>query len=120
MTSDQIAITCAAPALNSSVELYDESANGTTVATKPTSSQRRITVDIFANQIVTVFHEILLPGSATWRIVNTGGDATTASTLFDKDYYFRAGLNRIRIAATTAPTTWEAAGRLMEGRVSPT
>lgn len=122
MTSDQT-VTCSAPAASGDKMLYDESANNQTIATRPISTTRRITVDVFGDQIVTVFHEIQLTVGGPWHAVNGAGDATTASALFDKDYYFRAGLNRIRIHAGATPptsTTFEAIGRLMEDRVSPT
>lgn len=124
MTSDNTNITCVAPGANADVMLYDESANGTiTNALKPSSSTRRVCVDIFGDQIVTVFHEILLKDAGSWRAVNGAGDATTASTLFDKEYPLKAGLNRIRIhGGATPPTanTWEARLREMQGRFSPT
>ena len=116
-------VTAANPGANADAILYDDGAGSSqagpglpaTAASVSTSSsgEKHIIVDIFANQIVTVFHEILLPGNTgTWRAVNGAGDATSASTLFDKDYYLRAGRNRIRIHSTTAPTTWEAGGRV--------
>ena len=108
------------PGLNGDVILYDDGANmkqtgpglPATEGQVASSDEKHIIVNIFANQIVTVFHEILLVPGGTWRAVNGAGDATTASTLSDHDYYFRSGRNRIRLHTTTAPTTWEAGGRI--------
>ena len=111
------------PGLNGDAILFDDGAGQSqlgpgipaTAGLVPSTNEKRIVVNVFANQIVTVFHEIQLIPGGTWRVVNNAGagDATTASTLFDSDYYFRSGRNRIRIHTTTAPTTWEVGGRLI-------
>ncbi len=113
MTDDTI-VTTANPGASADAILYSESAD---VSVR---SERRAIVNIYANQVVTVFHEIQLVAAGTWRVVNNSGsgDATTANTLFDKDYVFKAGRNRIRIAVTTAPTTWEVSGRLCTERAA--
>ena len=115
-------VTAANPGANADAILYDDGAGSSqagpglpaTAASVSTSSsgEKHIIVNIFADQIVTVFHEIQLVPGGTFRAVNGAGDATSASALFDKDYYLRAGRNRIRIHSTTAPTTWEAGGRV--------
>lgn len=114
MTEDMI-ITVANPGASADAMLYDESGNGQDT---PNRSERRIIVNVYANQIVTVFHELQLVAGGTWRAANGAGDATTSNTLFDKDYVLKAGKNRIRIAVTTAPTTWEVKGRLCTERAA--
>ena len=116
---DDVITTVANPGLNGTVYLYDESqaGNGADVSARDI---RRVGVNIYADQVVTVFHEVELPGGTTFRPVNGAGDATTANTLLDKDYVMKAGKNRIRIVSTTAPTVWECGGRLINQRPATT
>jgi len=119
---DDVITTVANPGASGTVYLYDESQGGNGADTTA-RDVRRVGVNIYADQVVTVFHELLLPGSAapgTWRAVNGAGDATTINTLLDKDYVMKAGKNRIRIVSTTAPTVWECGGRLINQRPATT
>lgn len=117
MHSDQIQ-TIAAPANNGDVYLYLDPDNA-----QPIRDVKRIEVMLVGDQVVTVFHEVKLPGGTTFRIQNGSGDASVANTLLDKEYVMKAGQNRIRIhAGATAPTagTWECGARLIKDRASPT
>ena len=79
---------------------------------------QRITVTVFADQVVTVFFDGVEPGSTTFRTINGGGlgEATTASAYFSRDF-FKTGTDvRVRIVTTTGPTVWEVSCRLSEDR----
>ncbi len=119
MNMDDDIITMTNPGANATKVLYDESANG--VKPQPVQrDKRRVIVNVYANQIVTVTHTVILPGGTTPRAVNGAGDATTSSTLFSKDYVMQAGQNILSIVTTTGPTTFECGGRLVTERASTT
>ena len=116
---DDVITTVANPGLNGTVYLYDESQAGNGADTTA-RDVRRVGVNIYADQVVTVFHELLLPGGTTFHVLNGSGDASSINTMMDKDYVMKAGKNRIRIVSTTAPTVWECGGRLINQRPATT
>jgi hypothetical protein len=75
---------------------------------------KRATVTIFADQIVTLFARTLASGSTSWRTYNgTGaGEATTASTFFERDIFLMGDDVQLYISTGTVPTTWEVSIKL--------
>jgi hypothetical protein len=114
------------PGLNGDPIIYDDGSKvggqklgSSATVGLPSSEERRVIVDLIGDQIVTVFHEISFDDGATWHIVNGSGDASSANVLLDKDYYLRAGRNRIRVHSTTAPGAgWQGGVRIIYDRAA--
>lgn len=85
--------------------------------TMAVQKRMRISLALFANEVVTVFHKWGARGSSNLRAANgAGGEATTANVLFTKDILLLPGRNQITIVTTTAPTTWELDAEMTEDR----
>lgn len=105
------------PGLNGVAILYDTT-KGSLLRRAQEPFVRRGTVCVFADQIVTVKIQVLLPGSSTWRTYNGGGagEATVANVLFARDALAIGADFRVIVETTTAPTLWEAGFRLHNDR----
>lgn len=75
---------------------------------------KRALVTIYADQIVTLFAQMLAAGGTTWRTFNGSGsgEATAANVLFERDIYLMGDDVQLYIATTTAPTVWEVSLKL--------
>lgn len=114
------AVITTVPALNTTVILWDSTADygtGTTLTQRRAYTYiRRAIVRIYADQIVTLRAKDLVVGSTTWRVVNGGGsgEATSVNTYFERDYLFASDDHMLDVVVTTAPTVWEVSVRLVE------
>jgi hypothetical protein len=104
------------PGANQTIPLWDSS---TRTNKSPTRTERKIMVTVFANQIVTVLFSVKSE-NGSFRAANGAGDATTASTLFQKEYLLTGYDQKVELVTTTAPTVWEVSGKLTERRASAT
>jgi hypothetical protein len=79
---------------------------------------KRVTLVLFVNQDVTVYHKWAAYGSTNLRTFNGdgSGEAVSASTLTELDFLMLPGRNQISIATGTAPTTWEVCAEIIDER----
>jgi hypothetical protein len=88
---------------NATITVYD-----TTAGSAGYGQPQRLVVSSFFDQVVTVLVRVKHAGSSSWRTVNGSGDATTASTVFVKDYMVEAPNVQIQVVTGgTGPTTSE-------------
>jgi hypothetical protein len=87
--------------------------------TMAVQKRARISLVLFANEVVTVFHKWGARGSSNLRTINGAGtgEASTANVLFVKDFLLLPGRNQITLVTTTGPTTWELDAEMTEDRV---
>jgi hypothetical protein len=107
------------PLTVSTTVLWDSTADpgtGVTLARRRAwPSICRATVRIYADQVVTLKANDLSKNSTTWRTYNNSGagDATTASTWFEKNILFVGDDHQITVTAgATPPTVWEVSVKL--------
>lgn len=72
---------------------------------------QRAVVSIYANQIVTFTADTIATGSSSWRSLIS--EATTASTLYERNVLLYGDDIKLSIVCTTACTTWEVTCKLV-------